>query len=291
MVGYGMRYLCLALAAVALSGCLATNYSSPFQRNSVQTGIGENRGEWWLLADSQTHTFQYNPYNLTTERDGSWSFRVHTVEKSTGRTVRPSLIRINCVANTFSEDAPHFGSSEYRQSFRPIPSGGPVAQMRGRLCGTRWPIDNQTYYFLGTSSASPTTDLWIRGNRVRHDGDIAELVILYSDRATNDATPVQVIVDCKRQTIREVDFATKKPLRDPMNVTPNTNRLDAVVYDRACNESRVFITRTYDKPRPSAPVAEPSQTKRLSAERRCEALGIARGTQPFSVCVQQLSSE
>lgn len=210
------------------------------------------------------------------------------VNKQNSQILGPSVVRINCYFNSYSEDGPAWGGANYQSSFKPIPQGSGLAVTKNRICGTRWPYDNQTYYYLATNSANPPLDFWLRGNEVKYRGDKAEVLLAYNNPATGRATPVQAVVDCAKRTISEFDLLAGRYLGNEVSVQPMTGSIGAVVYDRACNTSRHYITRLQDKPVNTGVTS--NITKRKEAEQRCESLGIARGTQPFSVCVKQLSA-
>jgi len=278
-----LRFVFLSFSSLVLTGCLATNQQTPYQVAITKDKV------WLAIADTDTHSFSYDPYGLTTEKDGSWGFYVLGVEKKTGQKIGPSLLRINCGSNTYSENGPHWGSPSYQQSFKPIPTGSAVALTKERICGTRWPKDNQTYYFVATGTSVPIMDIWLRGNEVRYSRGKAELIMVYNDSVAGTAYPVQATVDCENQTISEVDLTNGKPLGSPTKIIPRTGTVGAVIFDRACNPNRAFMTRIGDRPQQTP--RQPTQASVRDAEQRCEALGIQRGTQPFSVCVRQLSSE
>jgi hypothetical protein len=277
-----LHHFFITLICLGLSGCLAVNQPNPFQTSLIQNRV------WLLISDSNTLAFSYDPYSLRKEADGIWVFYLRADNKQNGQILGPNVTRINCNANSYSEDGPALGSSYYQRSFKTIPQGSALAITKERICGSRWPYDNQIYYYLVKSSAAPFLEFWLRGNEVRRKGNKSEVLMAYNNPSTGTASPVQVVADCANQTISEYDLIAGKYLGNLLSVQPMTNSIAAVIYDRACNTSRNYMTQLrIDDPNRSQ---NPSATKLQEAERRCESLGIARGTQPFSVCVKQLSS-
>jgi hypothetical protein len=277
-----LYYFFITLICLALSGCLAVNQPNPYQNSLIQNRV------WLSISDSNTLAFSYDPYSLRKEADGIWVFYLRADNKQNGQILGPNVIRINCNANSYSEDGPALGSSYYQSSFKPIPQGSALAITKERICGSRWSYDNQNYHYLATGSAAPFLGFWLRGNEVRRKGNKSEVLMAYNNPSTGTASPVQVVADCANQTISEYDLIAGKYLGNLTSIEPMTGSIGAVIYDRACNTSRNYMTQIQIKDPSHNPNARAAKIQ--EAEQRCESLGIARGTQPFSVCIKQLSS-
>lgn len=272
----------VVLASTLLAGCLVTNQTGTWQNPLLQNRV------WVLIATSNTMDFSYDPYSLYREGDGSWGLAFLGTNKINGAVSGPSSLRINCNRNSYSDNGPRWGTPGYEQAFVPIPPGSVMALVKERLCGTTWAYDKKIYHFLVSNSDKPPTDIWIRGNEVRYRGNLAELIVAYSNAATGTASPVQVTVNCTSRVLTEFDLIRGEFLGVPYTAQENTAQIGALLFDRACNERRNFMVRQYEDKQTSTQTA-PSSALRRDAERRCEELGISRGTQPFNVCVTQLS--
>jgi hypothetical protein len=275
-------YLCMTLICLGLSGCLAVNQPNPYQTSLIQNRV------WLTISQTNTHNFSYDPYSLRKEADGIWVFYLRADHKQNGQIVGPNVTRINCNSNSFSDDGPALGNPYYHSSFKTITQGSALAITKEAICGSRWSYDNQIYYYLGTGSEAPFLGFWLRGNEVRLTGNKAEVLMAYHNPSAEKVSPVQVVADCVNNTISEYDLINGKYIGNLTSVNPMTGSIAAVIFDRACNSSRNYMKQL----RVEAPSSslQPSTAKMQEVEQRCESLGIARGTQPFSVCVKQLSS-
>lgn len=279
MSNIAIRLLVLAPFAVALSACVST---VPTTQQSIPAGT------WTTIVEDNSHFYYFDPYRLSKVQN-TWVIDILAQNKATLQVQGPAIWRVNCERLSFSENGPPLGSPRYTESFRPIPSGSNVANVAVGLCGFQWSHDNAVYFFLSNSLGPPFLSVWLRRNEVTHkrNGD-AELIAAYVNGAAGTTSPVRITVNCSTRRFIDTDLTTGAQLSSSI-VPPNSLRVDAIVYDRACNRNNSFIVHRNESI--DTFLTDSSNNQVANAQKLCSELGISPGTQPFRVCVKQLAGD